>query len=297
MALAMSGEGRDAIILWHAWMWSELLGGNRQNTLRLAMSIERGKPLEGTVETNEFPKALLLKIRRVSVSVHMMENTDDIVLQYLEDQEQTMLSIHLDEHAGIFNDVRALFDYLSGCRDLDATLANYDEFLTELQRRGMSGPAASALELCVLRKARVAYYHSITSRPFKPSTLRLILDSALHTFPRNTAFLSLYAWNESRTRIENRVRTLLRDRVLKDGGETVSGFLFAVWSEMRMGEYYNVHAVRNLLEQAVTCHKTRSSVQLWTTYVEFELQQKEFRRAKEIVSRGVRHCPWSKGST
>jgi len=206
-----------------------------------------------------------------------------------------MLSIHLNENAGIYNDLRALLEYLADGNSLDAAIAVYNGFLSELGRRSLAGPTSHFHELCLFRKARLIYMHSTTARPFKPATLRFHLEAALEMFPRNMAFLSLYAWNESRTKIENRLRTVVRDRVLKDGNETVAGWLFAVWAEMRMAQHYNVHAVRHLFERAVECSRTRYSVQLWRMFVEFEIRHKEYRRAKDILSRGIRHCPWSKG--
>lgn len=109
-------------------------------------------------------------------------------------------------------------------------------------------------------------------------------------------FLSLYAWNEARTRIENRVRTLLRDHVLVDGKESVIGWTFAIWAELQLPHRYNVHAVRSLFERAVECEATKSSIALWRLYAEFELREKEPRRAKDVLFRAVRNCPWSKGN-
>jgi len=206
-----------------------------------------------------------------------------------------MLSIRCMEHAGVFNDIRALLEYLAEGVNLDAALAVYDKFILELEKRSMAGPYSQIHELCLLRKARLVYRHSTTVKPFKPATLRSNLETSLETFPQNSAFLSLYAWNESKTKIENRLRMIVRDRVLLEGKETVMGWLFAIWTEMRAGEHYNVHAVRSLFEQGVNSDRTRSSVQLWIMFMEFELQQKDVSRAKEILFRGIRHCPWSKG--
>ncbi|KAI5858627.1 NRDE-2, necessary for RNA interference-domain-containing protein [Tricharina praecox] len=273
----------NKIFMWHACIWEELFIGNAQRAIRLLLSIESGELL-GSDENDEngpgpgnVSKLLLLKCRK-----------------YLEYQQHTMLSIKLNEHAGMYNDLRALLEYLAGGNNLDAAIAVYDGFTSELGRRSLTGPTSHFCELCLLRKVRLVYMHSTTARPFKPATLRSHLEAALEIFPHNMAFLSLYAWNESRTKIENRLRTVIRDRVLKDGNETVAGWLFAVWAEMRMAQHYNVHAVRHLFERAVECNRTRHSVQLWMMFVEFEIRHKEYRRAKDILSRGIKHCPWSK---
>lgn len=206
-----------------------------------------------------------------------------------------MLSLRCNEHAGVFNDIRALLEYLGESLNLDAALTVYDEFASELERRSVARTFPEIHELCLSRKARLVYLNSISAKSFKPIALRSTLEAALGIFPQNTAFLSLYSWNESRTKIENRLRTVVRDRVLQEGRETVTGWLFAVWAEMRAAEHYNVHAVRSLFELGVECDRTRSSVQLWTAFVEFELQQKDSVRAKDVLFRGIRYCPWSKG--
>lgn len=206
-----------------------------------------------------------------------------------------MLSLRHNEHAGVFNDIRALLEYLSEGPKLDAALTVYDEFVLELERRSVARTFPGIHELCLCRKARLVYLNSITAKAFKPITLRSTLEAALGIFPQNTAFLSLYSWNESRTKIENRLRTIVRDRVLQEGKETVTGWLFSIWAEMRAAEHYNVHAVRSLFERGVECDRTRSSVQLWMAFVEFELQQNDSVRAKDVLYRAIRYCPWSKG--
>jgi hypothetical protein len=208
-----------------------------------------------------------------------------------------MLSLRLDEHAAVYNDIRAVLEYLVNRNNLDSATAIYDDFIAELGRRSMAGPNSRIYELSLLRKARLVYFHSITAKPFKPATLRSLLETALETFPQNSAFLGLYAWNEGRTKIENRVRTVVRNVVLKEGRETVAGWLFAVWTEMRVSQHYSAHAIRSLFERAVSCHRTLANPQLWMMFVEFELQHKQYSRAKETLYRGIRNCPWSKGSS
>lgn len=207
-----------------------------------------------------------------------------------------MVSIRSNEHAGVFNDLRALLEYLATGTNLDAAVEVYDAFIGELARRSLTGPDSPVHEICLLRKSRLLYLHSTTAKPFKPATLRLCLETSLSVFPQNSAFLSLFTWNEARTKIENRVRTVIRDRVLAEGGETVIGWLFAIWAELRMGVHFNVHAVRSLFERAVECSRTKSSPALWALFVEFEMRQRDGNRARNTLMRGIRNCPWSKGT-
>lgn len=234
-----------------------------------------------------------------------------------------MMSMGHVYHAVVYNSVRALLEYLSHDRDVVTVLPVYDSLTRELERRGLAGPQSAVHELCLMSKARLLYHHATTAKMFKMKIMRDVLEKALACFPNNSMFLGLYAWNEGRTKIENRVRTLMRDVVLKERQETVVGWAFAIWAEMRMvgaGGVYNVHAVRALLEQAVGCeryvyahflfffldtselwinfprvNRTKFNVGLWMIYVEFEMREKDLRRAKEVFFRGVHCCPWSKG--
>lgn len=108
-------------------------------------------------------------------------------------------------------------------------------------------------------KARLCYHHNTTSRSFQAATLREILDPAIRVFPDNTAFLNLYVWNEARTRIDNRVRTMLYNVVLNERNEdeTVLKWTFAIWAELQMdaSRGFNQNAVRNLFEKAVECER------------------------------------------
>ncbi|KAA8893364.1 NRDE-2, necessary for RNA interference-domain-containing protein [Sphaerosporella brunnea] len=283
LAIAMSKElsenaRRDAVFLWHAWVWEELLSKNTQTALQLVLTIGNGKPYEGPpITSDNVSQLLLLKAR-----------------MYLEDLQQSMLSIRLEEHAAVFNDLRAVLEYLVSGNNIDFAIPIYEEFVAELKRRSLIGPSSRIYEVSLLRKARLIYLHSMTAKPFKPAALRSVLETALETFPQNTAFLSMYAWNEGRTKIENRVRNVVRNFVLKEGRETVAGWLFAVWAEMRMSQHFSSHAVRSLFERAVSCDRIQASPQLWMMFVEFELQCKEYNRAKETLFRGIRNCPWSK---
>lgn len=161
-------------------------------------------------------------------------------------------------HAVVYNEVRALLEYLSRDQDVIATLSIYDSLIQELERRDLTGPLSAVHELCLMSKARLLYHHATTGKMFKMKVMRDALEKALARFPNNSIFLGLYAWNEGRTKIENRVRTLMRDVVLEERKETIIGWAFAIWAEMRMvgtGGVYNVHAVRALLEQAVGCER------------------------------------------
>lgn len=180
------------------------------------------------------------------------------VLQYLDEQQNLMMSMGHVYHAVAYNEIRALLEYISHDQDLATVLPLYDSLVQELERRNLAGPQSSVHEMCLMSKARLLYHHATTARIFKMKIIRDFLEQSVVLFPNNSIFLGLYAWNEGKTKIENRVRTLIRDVTLEEGKETVVGWTFAVWAEMRMvgaGGGYNAHAVRALLEHAVECDR------------------------------------------
>lgn len=101
-------------------------------------------------------------------------------------------------------------------------------------------------------QAKILFRHTQTRTAFRPGQLRNVLEGALTEFPNNSIFLSLYFYNELRTRIENRVRRTLDELVLEKETVTTEGWLFAIYAELHLNARgYNAEAVRNLFERAV----------------------------------------------
>jgi hypothetical protein len=61
-------------------------------------------------------------------------------------------------------------------------------------------------EVLLVAYTRLLYRHNSKGGLFKPSIMRDVLQRSLTLFPNNTILLSLFMWNEARTKIENRVR-------------------------------------------------------------------------------------------
>ena len=126
--------------------------------------------------------------------------------------------------------------------------------------------------------------------------------------------LSAYAANETRFRIDDRVRAIMRDTVLKDErgqSPTIVGWSFAIFAEMMRGEIAGstAHSIRATFENAVESDSVKHSPGLWTSYVLFELSQpvqasdaqlrkivpiSGVERAKQVFFRGLTHLPWCK---
>ena len=128
--------------------------------------------------------------------------------------------------------------------------------------------------------------------PFRPALLRDELTNAIELFPSNTIFLSLFAWNESSMRIDDRVRTILRSTALTEKNDNFPARVFAIRHSIATG---NAYATRATFENAVESMVCMHNWQVWQLYTYWCLLTKEFRhKAKDIFFRGLRAAPWSK---
>lgn len=130
--------------------------------------------------------------------------------------------------------------------------ASNETMQTQIRQLQSEEPGSAEEEEALALQAKIAFRHTQTKKAFRPGILRGILESALQTFPNNSIFLSLHLFNELRTRIENRVRRVLDEIVLKDETATTEGWLFAIYAELHLNSRaYNLQAVRALFERAV----------------------------------------------
>lgn len=114
----------------------------------------------------------------------------------------------------------------------------------------------------------------------------------IHIFPQNTIFLSLFEWADSSLRVIDEVRTLLHENVLSPPHDSFSSRLFAIQHEIQRG---NINTTQAAFEHALTGDACKSSTTLWILYIRFCSLHRELRaKVKDILFRGLRHCPWSK---
>ncbi|GMG22897.1 unnamed protein product [Aspergillus oryzae] len=216
-------------------------------------------------------------------------------------------------------DCLAILAYLSKSRDLNKALQPYSNAFDRLATLPVQFESfrSVSIELLHQARARLLYYHARTSSIYKHSQIRALLADSISLFPHNTIFLSLFAWNESRFRIEERVRDTIMDITTKAHNRAdqilttqvpITSHLFSIFTELNRPIYAGStpHSVRAAFEKAIgdqdpstpTHHNTvstaRSSLTLWKLYILFELSQHDINRAKDVFYRGMRACPWSK---
>uniref|UniRef100_A0A0K3C9N5 BY PROTMAP: gi/647394756/emb/CDR35990.1/ RHTO0S01e11694g1_1 [Rhodosporidium toruloides] n=1 Tax=Rhodotorula toruloides TaxID=5286 RepID=A0A0K3C9N5_RHOTO len=185
----------------------------------------------------------------------------------------------------------ALFEYVS--RGLSAAVDVLEQHLLRLDGAGASGTAEH--EESFVLYAKLLFRHSSRGKGYKPGQLRELLDRALQQYKYNTLFLSLAYHNELRMKIQNHFRLVMEEKVLKENEATSESWLFAIVAELHLdARRPNIWAVRNLFDRALDNPNTKSSPSLWTLYIDFEVRNGELHRAKSLIYRAIRECPWCK---
>ncbi|KAI9487708.1 MAG: NRDE-2, necessary for RNA interference-domain-containing protein [Benjaminiella poitrasii] len=182
----------------------------------------------------------------------------------------------------------ALFEYLAS--GLDSACVIYEHAFDYIKARQAERGYAS--EILWIEYAALLYHHFTTEKSYKPSILRHAMERALSLFPNNTIFLAFYIWNESKTKIFNRVQQLLNDELKKNSNVIL--WLSAIYNELHKYKPYHADSVRDFFERSILDTRTRSSIILWKCYIQFELSQNNLERARSLFYRSVKECPWSK---
>lgn len=147
---------------------------------------------------------------------------------------------------------------------------------------------------------KILYIHR--SRHAVPAALsRDALTLAIHSFPHNTMFLSLFLFGELGNRVYGRVQKLIHDISTSDNAGVV-GHLWAVWAESMTSHrtFWDMggggaERVRNALDRGINSRAGRFSVPLWKLYVEFETHMGRYTSAKSLCYRAVSAIGGCKG--
>jgi hypothetical protein len=104
-------------------------------------------------------------------------------------------------------------------------------------------------------------------------------------------------WLESRSRIDDRVRSIVHNPTFAESTkDSIIGHFFSVYTELHrsVSSGSTVHSVRAAFERAVEHPSGKASAALWKLFVLFELRYGDPARAKEVFYRGMRAAPWAK---
>ncbi|PLB50123.1 DUF1740-domain-containing protein [Aspergillus steynii IBT 23096] len=299
------------VLLWHAWIWELLEARNTAHASHLLLSMP-----DNSIDLKAFPDPS---------SQPTISPTSFLKIQScLSGTQETALAAGAADVLSACTDCLAILFYLTNSLDL---VKSQEAYLNAIHRLtsmpsqiGIFRPFA--IQLLHQSRARLLYHHVRTSTLYKPSYIRTLLTESISLFPHNTMFLSLFAWNESRFRIEERVRDTIRDitthpRNTNASGNThdllatsqvpITSHLFSIYTELSRPVHAGstIHSGRAAFEKAITDQDTssstlqppstaRSNLTLWKLYVLFELSHHDIPRAKDVFYRGMRACPWAK---
>jgi hypothetical protein len=284
MSISLQDKTRnDVVLLWRTWIWEALRANNIAEAMRRLASIggEAIATAESLAEKN-------------SPAFHISPTIELRIKTWLLEGRDGTLSTGDHHLAVLHGELLAMLAYFKGSKSIVDALAVYNDTSALFASRNLtSSPAHEQLHQS---RTQLLTFHIDHTHVFKPSFIRDCLSESIKLFPNNTAFLSAYVRNETRFRIEDRVRSLMSDVVLKEDQQTVVGWLFSVSAEMQRGLEFGgtVHAVRASFEKAVGSRSGLHSIALWKSFMLFELSQKDSRRTIDVFYRGLRNLPWSK---
>ncbi|KAI9843175.1 MAG: hypothetical protein M1838_002738 [Thelocarpon superellum] len=315
----------DRILLCRTWAWALLEDGRPQAAWQRLLGFAEGKSGGALISEDAniaaFAKAhpsVLLKARRAfEAGIHHGLSS-----------AHTQSVVH-------HTDCLALLHYLgqpSSSNALSSALSSYESSLHDLETQSSS--RLTTIELLHQARARLLYQHSTTSRAFRPALMRDQLAASIRLFPTNTLFLALYAFNEARFRIDNRVRDLVAEAVLRrEQDSSVLGWLFSIVNEAHAapGSGRNLFSVLALFERAVASPRrvpilhtpsylfifagliygedvanaacllsAASSPTIWRLYLHYStmhrtsLAPSSSSHPRTLVWRAIRACPWAK---
>lgn len=216
----------DPVLLWQTWITCEFLleKGSARNLFSL---VSAGRPDFDAPRTIG-GAAGELRIRK-----------------YLQEKFDWACSFKKWRVAEGYANLGILFEYLTSLK-IEEVVDKCRMFTDALKGREQDGSVAH--ERIQLYASKVLVRHAQTEGWYRVYILRDFWADAIDRFPRNTAFLSLFAWNEASARIDGRVRKLLSSM---EKTATVDTWVFAIWAEIsiergRVSEF----AVRAIFEKA-----------------------------------------------
>ncbi|KAI5465511.1 NRDE-2, necessary for RNA interference-domain-containing protein [Mariannaea sp. PMI_226] len=279
--LASRSSGSDSFLLWRIWSLMEFELGHKDLAIRRLCS-STDEALRSKTENVELSQTHLLKAERAfSSNIMQCFSTGNL------------------EDVAIYVECLGLLTYLTAdaCTEptsvaqgnISSAMAAFQVQSAEFKARGYE--KSKAHEQTLQFAAKILYMNA-TLGPFRRAYMLDQLSRFITLFPRNTVFLGLYEWADSSLRVIDEVRTLLYEKVLVVGQDGVGSRLFAIQHEMQRG---NVNTTKAAFEEAMRSDVCKSSVPLWKLFIKFCSSHKETRpKAKDVLFRAMRHCPWSK---
>jgi hypothetical protein len=265
MAFSMGSPGtHESLMLLSSWVWEALQDGDQVDALWRLTSIS-GKP---AVKTKSMLRPCSAALETASMAIS--EACAKALLQ------------HDYPCAVVGTSLLALLAYLSNDGIADLAITAHHRLSDWFASHHLS--ASPYAELNGQALARFLSYHVTHAPIVKPALIRSALEPFISMFPSNTILLSLYAANEARFAIDDRVRGIMHQTALQGSyATTVAGWSFAIHFEMLRGRIAGStsHSIRALYKRATHSESSGThSPALWTSYLRFEIAQMQSERAK-----------------
>ncbi|CCT61182.1 hypothetical protein IAQ61_004997 [Plenodomus lingam] len=245
----------ESLQLYHDWVWQAL---DRKDPLQALWRLvcPNGKGLEQASTASSPSHESILHTRLL-----------------LGERSETGLLHGELEIAVLSTSLLALLIYLVNDSEAGSALEIHQGLIAWMKSHNMSQSIYA--ELHAQSIADFLAYHATHAAIIKPALIRNALEPLIALFPNNIILLSLYAKNEARFAIDDRVRTILHSSTLRSGElASVDGWIFAIHYEMLRGEVSGSteNTARALYKRATTS-SAQYSLDLWIAYLEFEHKQ------------------------
>lgn len=311
----------DCGLLWHSWLWSCLSSGDLARATHVLNAIA-----SQTIDRAAFATTSDPVVFNATASLRIQN--------VLRESQQRALAYRKGQVYTSYTDCLALFSYLTN-GSMEAAIEVYASAVSKLRDLPWEEENVKAFtaELLHQARARLLYFHIEWKGKFKPSRIHDLLKESLSLFPRNTIFLSLFMWNESRFPIFDRIRDV-RDLTKDTNPDSryrldshfglpaaspqstpISTHIFSIYNELCRPVFTGstAHSTRAAFEKALgdplvlaeprdkdarhtfDIDSARSNLTIWKLYILFELEQnRDIEAAKAVFYRAIRACPWSK---
>ncbi|KAK2861374.1 hypothetical protein FQN49_004258, partial [Arthroderma sp. PD_2] len=221
----------DCILLWHTWVWEALNSQCYAKATRILLSV-----LDNSLDLNSL--SAVGDGKAISSATDLLKSR-----RCLSDIQAHGLTFRKPEMFSYSTDCLALLSYLTQHQEISGAIEVYDNAEQRLKAHKLD--TGLFLEPIHQAKARLLYHHIMENRVYKPAQIREELSKSISLFPQNTIFLSLFAFNETRYRVENRLRSVLSSQLLEPQGSgdttdpmkqsTLIPHLFSIYSELHRG--------------------------------------------------------------
>lgn len=266
MALSVGSTGTyESMMLLHSWVWTTL--DNKDEVRAMWRLVSHTGIIPATQNGAARPEDDTLQSARLTLS----DTCEKALLR--GDHPTAVLTTSL----------LALLTYLTSSHDASASLAIHKGLSQWFTSHHLS--TSPFAELNAQATARFLIYHASTAAIVKPALIRSAIEPLLLLFPNNTILLALYAANESRFAIDDRVRGIMSRNALSRSSErrSVAGWSFAIHFETLRGEMAGStsHSIRAFYQRATATESSGAhSPALWTKYLRFEIAQLNIERAR-----------------